>query len=168
MLERKPTSNPGKALPQEWLESVSLVLNETYAEQCVAHKRQFDVFGRLYPQELLVIIGFLPKESTNESAVSCFLSCDFQEIETPQKVKETQANFMDVAGLFYDEYFANSEWSDWEPQWQEVEWKGKKYFYKMTRENIRLTLEADRLLREAGFDPNEDIIEDEDEDKTLH
>jgi hypothetical protein len=71
-----------------------------------------------------------------------------------------------MAGMFFDEVFATEDWSEWEPNWQEVVWKDKKYFYKMTRENVTLTLEADRLLREANF--VEDLEDFDDEDETIH
>lgn len=76
-------------------------------------------------------------------------------METAEKARTTQSIFVDLVGLFFDEIFATEDWSEWEPNWQPVEWKGKNYYYKLTRENVSLSLEADRLLKEAGFDPNE-------------
>lgn len=169
MLNRKPSATPGKALPQDWIDSVSELLDRTYEKECDARSRQFDVYGQIYPHELFVVISLLPKDSASEGAISCFLSCEPADIATAQKVKETQSAYVDIAGLFFDEIFANPEWNEWEPQWQEVEWKDKKFWYKLTRENVRLTLEADQLLKNAGFDLTEDLIADEDdEEKIIH
>ncbi|MGC4057723.1 MAG: hypothetical protein QM743_06315 [Chitinophagaceae bacterium] len=43
--------------------------------------------------------------------------------------------------------------------WQEVTHKNQNYFYKLSRENVNLTLEANRLLGEEF----EDIEHDEDD-----
>lgn len=155
MLGRKSSSLKGQPLPSEWSDTVKSLLNQTYAKECDAQVRTFDVYGQIYSEELLIIIGFNPKEPV-ESATTCFLSCDASEFTSLEKLRITQAALIDVAGLFYDEIFATDEWSEWEPNWQEVEWKGKTYFYKLTRENVTLTLEANRLLKEAGFDPEEE------------
>ncbi len=155
MLARKPESTQGVALPVEWSDSVSRLLNQTYQDNCDAQKRSFDVFGQIYPEELLVIVAFLPKGESTESATTLFLSCDKTDMASAEKARATQETFVDLAGLFFDEIFATEDWSEWEPNWQPVEWKGKSYYYKLTRENVSLSLEADRLLKEAGFDPNE-------------
>jgi hypothetical protein len=52
-----------------------------------------------------------------------------------------------------DEIFAQEEWSEYEPVWQELNYKKETYFYKVSRENIQLTLEANKLLGD-DFDEN--------------
>ncbi len=146
---------PGEPLPRDWAESLAGLLNETYAAQCVARSRAFDVYGRVYPEELLVMVSFWDKNSPHEAPLTFSLSCDPGDIATPAKVKETQELYVEITGRFFDEVFASEEWDEWEPQWQEVRLKGYTFWYKMTRENVALTLEADRLLTEAGFDPED-------------
>ncbi len=155
MIARKPTPSPGAPIPADWTESVARLLNETYADECKKRDRYFDVYGRVFPEELLVVASFAPENRPHESAVTCFLSCDAAEMQDPATVKKTQAAFVELLGLFYDEILAVPEWDEWEPLWQEVEHAGKTYFYRLSRENFGLTLEADRLLREAGFDPED-------------
>jgi hypothetical protein len=88
---------------------------------------------------------------------------------TADAVKTTQNNFVAIAGMFFDEIFADENWSEWEPNWQEVEWQNKKYWYKITRENVSLTLAADQLLKDAGFEEDEAAeYAEEDPDKTIH
>lgn len=168
MLERKPSTEPGKPLPVEWVETVTQLLNQTYQSECNARSRRFEVYGQIFPQELLVVIGFVPPRDQPEGAISCFLSCDAAHLTTTAKVKETQANYVDIAGMFFDEVFADESWDGWEPNWQEVEWKGKTYWYKMTRENVQLTLEADRLLKEAGLEDEGDEYGEDDPGKIIH
>ncbi|WPU64486.1 hypothetical protein [Peredibacter starrii] len=156
MLARKKTSKQGKSLPSEWLESLNRLLNETYKSECKQNGRYFDVYGQVYPEELLLTVSYLSEKDEYLSPITCFLSCEPDQMATEEKVKETQANFIDIVGLFFDEIFADSEWDEFEPTWQEVSHKNQNYFYKLSRENINLTLEADKLLGEEFQDLEEE------------
>lgn len=146
MLARKASSKNGKSIPQDWLESLARLLNDTYKSECKQHKRYFDVFGQIYPEELLLVVSWLSESDEYLSPITCFLSCEPQHISDEKKVKATQQDFIDVVGLFFDEIFANDEWNEFEPNWQEVTYKHENYFFKLSRENINLTLEANKLL----------------------
>lgn len=163
MLARKKTSKNGKALPSEWLESLARLLNETYKTECKKNNRYFDVYGQIYSEELLVIISWLSEEQEGAAPVTCFLSCDPDQMNSEKKVKETQAHYIDVAGLFFDEIFAREDWDEFEPNWQEVTYKQQNYYYKISRENINLTLEANKLLGDDFEDV--ELEEDQDEDQ---
>lgn len=146
MLARKKNSVKGESIPQDWLEGLARLLNETYQMECKNQSRYFDVYGQIYPEELLVIVSWLSEKDVGVAPIACFLSCDPDQMNTEKKVKETQASYVDLAGLFFDEIFAREEWDEFEPNWQEVTYKNQNYYYKLTRENINLTLEANRLL----------------------
>lgn len=156
MLARKKTSKQGKPLPSEWLESLNRLLNETYKNECKQNGRYFDVYGQAYPEELLLIVSYLSEKDEYLSPITCFLSCEPDQIASEEKVKQTQANFIDIVGLFFDEIFADEEWDEFEPNWQEVSHKNQNYFYKISRENINATLEANKLLGEEFQDFEED------------
>ncbi len=146
MLARNPSSKSGNPIPQEWPESLSRLLNDVYKKECAAAGKYFDVHGLIYPEELLVIVTFLSEKDEYLAPISLFLSCDVTDMSTEDKVKETQKNYIDIVGLFFDEIFSDEDWNDFEPTWQEVTHKNNNYFYKITRENVALTLEADKLL----------------------
>lgn len=146
ILARLKSSKVGKPVPQDWCEGLARLLNETYKTQCKQDKRYFDVYGQIFPEEFLVVVSYLLETNEADAPIACFLSCDPDQIDNEKKVKETQLSFVDLAGLFYDEIFSQEEWSEWEPNWQEVTYKNHNYFYKLSRENINLTLEADKLL----------------------
>lgn len=156
MLARKKESRSGKPVPQDWLEGLSRLLNETYKRESSLHGRYFDVYGQIYPEELLLVVSWLSEKDEYISPVSVFLSCDADQMNTEKKVKETQENYVDIVGLFFDEIFANEDWDEFEPVWQEVTHKNQNYWYKLTRENVNATLEANRLL---GEDFDEDDAE---------
>lgn len=155
MLARKSSSIEGQLLPHEWTSKVADLLNGTYAVECQKRERVFDVYGQAFSEELLVIVSFLSVKGQVEAPMTCFLSSDAVSLSTAQELKTTQELFIEIAGQFFDEIFSTEHWGDWEPNWQEVEYQGKKYQYKISRENIALTIEADKLLREAGFDPED-------------
>lgn len=158
MLARKKTSKQGNSLPTDWIEGLSRLLNETYKNECKLQSRYFDVYGQVYPEEFLLIISYISEKDEYESPTTLFLSSEPSHISTQEDVKETQKNFIDLIGLFFDEVFSNKEWNEFEPNWQEVSQKNQKYFYKISREDINATLEANRLLG----DEFKDIEFDED------
>lgn len=148
MLARKKNSKGGKPVPQDWLEGLSRLLNESYKQENKQSGRYFDVYGQVYPEEFLVVVSWLSEKDEYASPISCFLSCDADQMSTEKKVQETQDNYVDIIGLFFDEIFADEEWDGFEPVWQEVTHKNQNYWYKITRENVNATLEANKLLGE--------------------
>ncbi len=156
MLNRIKTEHSPKPIPQDWLESASRLLNEAYDKQLKKENFYFDVFGQIFTEELLVVVSYLSEKNEGHAPITLFLSCDKSHIETEKKVKETLENYLEISGLFFDEIFSNKDWNEFEPNWQEVEHNKEKFFYKISRENINLTLEANKLL-------GEDFFKDEDE-----
>ncbi len=162
MLARQKNSKSGKVIPLDWSEGVARLLNEGYKSECKTQGRYFDVLGQIYQEELLLITSWLSEKDQFAAPITLFLSCNQEQMNTEKKVKETQENFIDLTGMFFDEIFSSEEWNNFEPEWQEVTHKGQTYWHKITRENINATLEANKLLGE-DFDM-EDEIEDDDED----
>jgi hypothetical protein len=148
MLGRLKSSHKGETLPTDWQESLSRLLNETYQKTCEKDKCYFDVFGQIFSEELLLIVSYLSEENEAAAPVTLFLSCEQDQIKSEKIVKETQNNYLELTGLFFDEIFGAKEWNEFEPNWQEVEHNKQKYFYKISRENINLTIEANKLLGE--------------------
>lgn len=146
MLGRKKTSKVGKAIPQDWSEGVARLLNDSYSSECKQKARYFDVFGQIYSEELLMIVSYLSEKDEYVAPITLFITCDPDQIATADKVKETQVNYIDLAGLFFDEIFSSDDWDEFEPTWQEVSHKHQNYFYKISRENINATIDANKLL----------------------
>lgn len=159
MLARKKSSKNGKVLPQDWSEGVARLLNEAYATECKQNGRYFDVYGQIYQEELLMIVSYLSEKDEYVAPITVFLSSEPDQIATPEKVVETQKSFIELAGLFFDEIFSDENWNEFEPSWQEVSHKHQNYFYKVSRENVNATIEADKLLGEEF----EDIEYDQDD-----
>lgn len=165
MLARKKSSKNGKNIPQDWVESLARLLNETYKTECKKNDRYFDAYGQIYPEEILLIVSWLSEKEPNLAPIACFLSCDPDQMDSVEKVKETQKNFIELSGLFFDEIFSSEDWAEFEPLWQEVSHKNQNYFYKITRENINLTIEANKLLGEDFVDVEFEEDEDDEEEE---
>lgn len=159
MLARKTSSKNGKPMPQDWLESLSRLLNETYGSECKKQDRYFDVYGQIFQEELLLVVSWLSEKDEYQSPITLFLSSDASHISDENKVKKTQEDYIAVVGLFFDEIFASEDFDGFEPNWQEVTYKSEVYFFKLTRENINLTLDANKLLGPEFDDLEEDEID---------
>jgi hypothetical protein len=161
MLARSKKSKSGKVIPLDWSEGLARLLNETYKRECKDQNRYFDVYGQIYSEELLVVCSWLSEKDEHLAPITLFLSCDPDQMNSEKKVKETQEHFIELIGLFFDEIFSSEEWDSFEPAWQEVTHKHQNYWYKITRENINATLEADKLLGDDFID--EEMEEEEPE-----
>jgi hypothetical protein len=159
MLARKEQTQMGTDLPKEWIMEVTNLLKSVYLESFKDDPRTFEVFGFTYPDELLVIISFVDNEKNVLSPVSLFISIDITEKTKLKKIKD---KLLDTTGVFFDDFFQNmnheNEESVYQSHWSEGEHDGFQFFYKVSRENIRQTMEATRLLFESGFytDTSED------------
>ena len=158
MLARKKTSHSqhsGKNFPAEWIEGLNRILNKTYQTECLKEKRYFDVYGSIYEEELLLIVSFLSESDELASPVTLFLSQDLPPVkdsfslkENEEKLKKSHDFLIDVIGLFFDDIFADPEKELFSPHWEQMTHQNLKVFYKISRENIALTLEANKLLGE--------------------
>lgn len=156
MFARKPTSKNAQNFPTDWIEGFSRLLNSTYKTECTTNDRYFDVLGQIYSEELLVIVSYLSEKEESLTPITLFLSCEMLQMDNEEKVKKTQQNFIDLAGLFFDEILKkDDELTQFEPNWQEVTHNKETYFYKLTRENINLTIRANELLGSEFLDEEE-------------
>ncbi len=135
----------GGNIPDEWKAKVAALLNQNFKEHCETQKKSFDVFGKIYVDELVIVVSWLEDSDFNQAPISLFLSADiFEQKNTEEALK----HLVDISGLFFDEFFSADNWDGYEPNWKETSYKKNDYYYKITRENVALTMEADKLLKE--------------------
>ena len=148
VFSRKNQKTLGSPLPNHWPREVESILGKSYLANLKNSKKKFVVTGRTYPDELWVAFSLLP-ESNSQSPITYIVSMDIQESIGPQK---TLTALLDSAGLFFDFYF-NRKQDDqncYSPQWTKSDVNGQEFFYAVTRENIELSMEAERILRDGG------------------
>lgn len=151
MFSRLDHEIPAVYFPKDWAEGLKQILLNIYGEKCIQNEKTFEIYGFSYPTEALLIISYVGLDKF-ETPVSLFISSDLTDKTDTDK---TMDNMFDSAGVFFDQYFSAEEnndsdviWDDYVLDWEESEFSGEKLFYKVTRENIGLTMEANALLGE--------------------
>lgn len=144
MLSRKEQLNEPIALPKEWTEKVGKLLNEVYESNCKQEEKVFEVYGATYPNEFLFVTSLINPKDDKITPITYFISKDLEESTKAEKMLD---DLVDSIGAFYDVFFATPEWSDYQAEWLEAEFKGHRFFYKISRENVALHLAADKLLK---------------------
>lgn len=138
------TFESGKGLPQDWSESFTQLLTESYNSQAEEHKSFFHVYGQIYTNELLVIVSFLNQEDQMAAPKTLFISHDIVDEEKTKKVLDDLIAF---TGVVFDDIFATVDWNNFCSNWTENKFNTSNFYYKVTRENISLTLQAEEILQ---------------------
>ena len=150
MLARKPHNHTAEEYSREWIDQVSKTLHSVYSSICRRDDRSFKVYGYTYDDEALLIICLVKENDNFTSSLSFFISVDK---EAAQKEKELFKRLLGFSGVLMDETFEKLSSSDESEEiyfvnWQEYEYNTQKYYFKITRENIELSIAADRLLNQ--------------------
>jgi hypothetical protein len=132
-------------LPQEWVDKVSNLLQESYMDKLADLGKEFQVFGKIYKSEVLIIASLIDPNNDKIIPTSYFVSMDLADGQDYTKSLDT---LVDSIGAFYDHFFSSTDWMDYQDNWTDEEFKGIKIFYKANRENVALTIQADQLLNQ--------------------
>lgn len=147
MLARKDHDSAEKKLPPEWTDEIKELLETIYAAQLEKHQKKIEIMGFSYSDEILLAISVLDKNNGDEFTPLTYLaSSDLDQKLKPQKVLNSM---VDSIGLFFDALFNCEEIIISEHItniWEEVKIKSQVFYYKITRENIKLTIMANELL----------------------
>jgi hypothetical protein len=135
--------------PTDWAAGLKQILLNIYGDKCLKDDKTFEVYGISYPSEVLMIVSYIGLDKFI-APITLSLSADLNE---KTKTDEIINDMFDSVGVFFDSYFAKEEnsdeiWDDYILDWEESEFNKQKFFYKVTRENIGLSIEADLLLGE--------------------
>lgn len=133
-------------LPGEWTEELTKVLSKAYSEQSLKDERFFDIYGEIYEKEFVVIVSYVHHTDQMKSPISLSLSHDI--VEDSKKFKLVLKNLIDLVGEVFDDIFNSDDWYEFNPQWTENSYRKSTFHYKVTRENVSLSLQADQLIRE--------------------
>ena len=145
MFQRIDTEIPAIELPESWRSQLKQNLLKIYGDHCLKQEKTFEVYAYTFPRELLIISSYVGLDK-NTIPITLLLSADLNEKTDSKKLFNA---LIDNIAVFFDQYFQNQENEDWDEfvhDWQEEELNRQTFFYKVTRENIGLTLEAERLL----------------------
>lgn len=151
LLGRYETSvlEDGKHLPAEWTEEFVKILTEAYAAQSEKDNRFFDVYGQIYDKEFVVVVSYIHHSDQLAAPISIFISHDTSS-DSKELSKALKA-LVDLSGHIFDEIFSQEDWNEYVPTWTENDFKGHLFHYKITRENVSLSLQAEQLLKKDGL-----------------
>ena len=138
----------GTILPAEWTESFVGILTETYFKQTEKDSRFFDVFGKTFDKEFVIVVSYIHHDDHLAAPISLFISHDI--LENDKKMKKTLDQVVNLTGLIFDDIFSKEDWNEFIPNWTENQFEESNFFYKITRENIGLTIQAEELLKNDG------------------
>lgn len=162
---RLVTSRQWTELPEVFLSKVSHVFRNQFKFEIT--KGEFLVDGRIYPEELIVRIGYLENgrlkqinfeasmdiHPASKSANHLDLGADTKsdedtEIEAESKIMDLLYACIDALGSLLEEYFqlGDEEDLDVPNQWRAYEIEGQTIYLQHSTINTKLEAEADRLL----------------------
>lgn len=141
MTPRLASSKKWTSIPAELCEQIRDVFAENFVE--LAKSGQFLVDGRIYTQELLLQVGFLPKGRLRQVNFEVSINFDVNK----QNALELIHFIVDCAASLLQEYFVAGENIESFPiQWKSYELEGRNIFVQVSTTNTALESEANRLL----------------------
>jgi hypothetical protein len=143
MLSRKDQSRPGKELPSDWISKVTELLTKTYESELTKNQKSFFVFGETFSDEALLLISITSNSQDNSIPTTFMISFDLEKESVVNNILDT---LIDSAGVFIDTYFQDPEQIEYNAIWTEAKFKELAFYYRVTREDVRLYLEANKLL----------------------
>lgn len=158
MNPRLTTSIKWTAIPTEFADKVRKVFADNFKVQ--AEAGQFIVEGRIYPEEIVIRIGYLENgrlKQVNFEASSAYSKEKGDSFDKLYLCVDAIASMMEEA-------FEAEEGEDLEfpIHWREFDFEGQPVFLKHTTVNSQLEAEADRILGLAGEGLLKEEIIDED------
>lgn len=148
MLSRKEQQRPGTQMPDQWRNEVQELLSDLYRDNFDSEIKVFEVYGLTYPDEVMISVSFTDKNNPSSVPVTYQVSADLNEEVGPEKLIKT---LVDSVGIFFDDFFTQGQSDsgiEYIARWQEANFKGLDIYYKVSRENIGLTLMANELLKD--------------------
>ena len=134
-------------IPSEILDTINSLINETFEKSLKNKGLELETYGELYTDEIILIFSLVQTKDKNLNTISLFISDEI----TPETKIEKKINYLiNSSSEFFEILTSSTGLEDeqiYSPRWQLTELDDKNFFYKISRENIRLTIEANKLLQ---------------------
>lgn len=144
MHPRLRTSKKWSPLPKEFLKQVEGVFKQTFKAQIGTGK--VVVEGRIYPEELLVSVGYHPGKGLKQS--------NFEVSIAYKKDKDNVIKLLnlsvDVAASLFEQYFAAEDDEEFPRLWQEFDVENRPVYVQYSGTNTELEKAANKLLGEKA------------------
>ena len=133
----------GSPIPAAWIMELEDLLNTTYEGQLKLFEKRIKVFGELHPKEIAMAFSILSQDKNSTDAITLMVSGDLNEKNDPKK---TLDHILNYSSEFFDLIFNDQGQDEFQPNWVKTDLKKDNFFFKITRENVELTLMANKLL----------------------
>jgi hypothetical protein len=161
MKPRLSTSVKWTPFPTEFSEKIIQVMSENFADQ--AKTGEFTVEGRIYPQEILLRVGYVEQGRLKQDNFEASMDYSMQTKE--QTAQKTIFACLDAIGSSFDELFNSGDELELPRQWEAFDFEGDIVWMQYSTVNTKLEDEADRLLN--SVDDKNLVREDGDSDDAL-
>ena len=146
MLSRKEQTEAPTFLPEDWKQEVTALLDDIYKKDLEKLNKTFIVHGTTYPNELCIGGSLLDRNDGLTAPIAYLMSAD---LDKDSDVKKLISALVDSVGAFFDEFFSTEDWSDYQTRWEDTTFSKFTFFYKVSRENIALSIIGDELLKNS-------------------
>ncbi|MAW07869.1 MAG: hypothetical protein CME61_06250 [Halobacteriovoraceae bacterium] len=133
----------GSPVPSTWIMELEDLLNSTYEGQLKLFEKRIKVFGELHPKEIAMAFSIMSRATDCTDAITLMVSGDLNEKDDPKK---TLDHILNSSSEFFDLIFNDQGQDEFQPNWVKTDLKKGNFFFKITRENVELTLLANKLL----------------------
>ncbi len=140
MRPRLQNSKQWTPFPPEYLDNIQEVLNENFEDELV--EAEFRVEGRIYPNEILMRVGFCRSGELRQMNLEASITFD----PAKQPAKDVIGLGLDALGAIFTDYFEEDEDLDLPIHWKGIEFEGEEIFIQYSTVNTQLEEEANRLL----------------------
>lgn len=158
MEPRRKTNKKIKStsLPTEYIKNIKDAFKKAFKKQL--GKRDIFVEGRLFPEELILCVGYLP-ESGGLRQMNFEASADHKGKDVFEKL----GICVDAISSIMDQYLESKETLELPLEWTAYDFEKNKVFLRTSSRNTNLENEANKIL---GVDPNDALyVEGDDLDK---
>ncbi|MDZ4661444.1 MAG: hypothetical protein SGJ18_07460 [Pseudomonadota bacterium] len=139
MEPRRKSSIKWVALPKEYCQVVREIFESSYSEKIQGS--ELIVEGRIYREEIIVRVGYLPRGSIRQSNFEASVDFNLQK----ENALEMLNIMIDPIGTLF-ESFLDAKETEFPKLWQKQIYKEKAIYILYSAVNSRLEEEADRIL----------------------
>lgn len=153
MYSRKDSTQFPVEIPPKHFAHFEKAIDEVFGTKINQRGETATIHGLLYPGEFVIGLCFHNQSQQTQTPTSFIISIDIEQKERDQEDQKLPNEkvlqiLMDFLGLMTEQYLSEDEWTDYLQKWEFEEFQKLQIYYLISRDNIPLTLQANRLLNQ--------------------
>jgi hypothetical protein len=146
---RRPNSKKWTSFPQEYLDQIRHVFQESFAASLSSS--QLIVEGRIFAEEICMRVGFREPAQLRQNNFEISMDNAIERIY----------QCIDAVAMLMTTYFEGASPEQFPRTWKAFEFEGRTLHFQFSTINTDLEREADRLL---GLDEHNSLVQDADDE----